>query len=218
MTAPPLTPQLVAALQDVSSGATGVVRQVIDGLLGLADNGQRLPAVAASIADQLPWCAPMWHVVHATTAEDPQLALRSLRERLDFDVERSVATVAKLLAERGRAVQAMPGSDLVAAVLRRLPQPTGPAGVVGLVGADAVGPTGMLNIVGTGELAGRTPTVIITTSVKLIPEEAFQRLGAPGFERVPLGLFDQVVIDGEVLTPVEAGQRAAALAARHKLG
>ena len=70
---------------------------------------------------------------------------------------------------------------------------------------------------GTGELAVRAPTVIVTTSVKLVPEEAFQRLGAPGFERVPLSRFDTVVIDGEALPPVEAGRRAADLAARHKL-
>ena len=190
---------------------------MIDGLLALADDAERLPAVAEAVAVQLPWCAPMWHVVHAAWAPDPALALRCLRDRLDFDVERSVATGAKLLAEWGRPVQAMPGSDLVAAVLRRLPQPTGPADVVGLVGADAVGPTGMLNIVGTGELAVRAPTVIVTTSVKLVPEEAFQRLGAPGFERVPLSRFDTVVIDGEALPPVEAGRRAADLAARHKL-
>src|SRR5439155_4755925 len=98
MSAPPLSPQLEAAMQDVSSGATGVVRQVIDGLLALADDAERLPAVAEAVAVQLPWCAPMWHVVHAAWAPDPALALRCLRDRLDFDVERSVATGAKLLA------------------------------------------------------------------------------------------------------------------------
>jgi hypothetical protein len=36
-------------------------------------------------------------------------------------------------------------------------------------------------------------------------------VGAPGFERVELGLFEAVVLDGEVLTPAEAGLRAAAL-------
>ncbi len=209
-----LTPPLVAAVQDVSSGATAIARQVIDGLLDLAPDQERLCAAAGLVADQLPWCAPMWHVLHAARSERPQPALRALRDRLDFDVDRSVATAAKLLTERSRPIQAMPGSDLVAAVLRALPQPAG-AGVVGLVGADAIGPTEMLNVVGTGTLAGTAPTVIVTTSVKLVPEEAFRRLGAPGFERVPLHRFDLVVIDGEVLTPIEAGERASALGSRY---
>jgi hypothetical protein len=211
-----MTPPLAAAVQDVSSGATAIARQVIDGLFGLAEEPERLCAAAALVADQLPWCAPMWHVLHAARVERPLPALRALRDRLDFDVDRSVATATKLLTERGHPVRIIPGSDLVAAVLRGLPRPAG-AGVVGLVGADAIGPTEMLNTVGTGALAGTAPTVVVTTSVKLVPEEAFQRLGAPGFERVPLHRFDLVVIDGEVLTPAEAGQRAAALAAGHTI-
>jgi hypothetical protein len=207
-----LTPPLVAAVRDVSSGATAIARQVIDGLFGLADDQERLRAAAASVADQLPWCAPMWHVLHAARAEWPLPALRALRDRLDFDVDRSVATAIKLLTQRGRPVRIIPGSDLVAAVRRALPPPSG-TGVVGLVGADAIGPTEMLNTVGTADLAVTAPTVIVTTSVKLVPEETFQRLGAPGFERVPLHQFDLVVIDGEVLTPVEAAQRASALRA-----
>ncbi|MGC9665872.1 hypothetical protein ACNTMW_04875 [Planosporangium sp. 12N6] len=211
MSAPTLTPRLVAALADETSGATGVVRQVIDGLRELADDRDRLRATADLAAARLPWCAPMWHVVRAAYAPDPRSALWSLRERLDFDVDRSVATAVKLLTERGCAVRTAPGSALVSAVLDSLAPPGPGTGVVGLAGADAVGPGAVLNIAGTRELAVAVPTIVVATSVKLVPEDAFGRLGAPGFEAVPLGLFEAVVLDGEFLTPQQAGQRAAAL-------
>jgi hypothetical protein len=212
MSALTLTSRLAAALADGASGATGVARQVIDGLVELADDGDRLRAAADLLAVRLPWCAPMWHVVRAACATDPQCALRSLRERLDFDVDRSVATAVKLLAERGCVVRAAPGSALVGAVLGALAEPAGAAEVVGLAGADAVGPTAVLNIAGTRALADAVPTIIVATSVKLVPQEAFGRLGASGFEQVPLGLFEVVVLDGEVVTPAEAGRRATVLA------
>jgi hypothetical protein len=47
--------------------------------------------------------------------------------------------------------------------------------------------------------------------VKLVPQAAFGRRGAPGFEKVALGLFEAVVLDGEVVPPAEAGRRAIAL-------
>jgi hypothetical protein len=105
----------------------------------------------------------MWHVVRSAYATRPALALRSLRERLDFDVDRSVAMAVKLVTERGCAVRAAPGSGLVGAVLEALAQPAGTAGVVGLAGADAVGPTAVLNIAGTRDLAGVVPTIIVAT-------------------------------------------------------
>jgi hypothetical protein len=92
-----------------------------------------------------------------------------------------------------------------------LAQPAGTGGVVGLAGADAVGPIAVLNIAGTRDLAGAVPTIIVATSVKLVPQEAFGRLGAPGFEQVALGLFEAVVLDGEVVSPAEVGRRATAL-------
>ncbi len=210
MRTPMLTSQLAVAVEDDSSGATGVVRQVIDGLLELVDDPLRLRATVDHLTARLPWCAPMWHVERAAYATAPALALRLLREQLDVNVDRSVAAAVKLLTERGCAVRTAPGSALVGAVLDALPAPTTP-GWVGLVGADALGPTAVLNIVGTRDLACAVPTVIVTTSQKLVPEQPFQRLGAAGFEQVPLGLFEMVVLDGELLTPADVSRRAAAL-------
>jgi hypothetical protein len=140
------------------------------------------------------------------------VALRSLRERVDFDIERSVATAVRLLTQWGCAVRAAPGSGLVAAVLAALPDPAGSAGsgVVGLAGVDAVGPAAVLNIASTGDLARAVPTILVATSVKLVPQDVFETLGAAGFETVELGPFGTVVLDGEVFTPAEAGRRAAA--------
>jgi hypothetical protein len=205
-----LTPRLAAVVEDDTSGATGVVRQVVDGLLALAGSQRRLRAAADLLATRLPWCGPMWHVVRAAHAPDPCAALRGLRERLDLDAERSVATAVRLLTERDCAVRAAPGSALVAAVLAALAPPTG-AEVVGLAGVDAVGPAAVLNIAGTGDLVRAVPTIIVATSVKLVPQQVFQIFGAPGFETVDLGLFEAVVLDGEVLTPAETSRRAAAL-------
>jgi len=100
----------------------------------------------------------------------------------------------------------------VGAILAALPPPSGPpTGVVGLAGADGLGSAELLNITGTRDLAAAVPTIVVATSAKVVPDEAFERLGAPGFERVPLELFESVVLDGEVLTPAEAGRRAASL-------
>ena len=90
------------------------------------------------------------------------------------------------------------------------PVPTG-AGA-GLVGADAIGPSALLNAAGTGALAAAVPTLVVTTSLKLVPAAAFERLAAPGFEAVPLSALAAVTLGGELLEPAEAGRRAAALA------
>jgi hypothetical protein len=87
--------------------------------------------------------------------------------------------------------------------------PTAP--VVGVVGADAIGPGALLNADGTRELAGRVPTLVVATAVKLVPAEVFGRLGAAGFEVVPLEALAAVVVGDEVLSPAEAGRRAAGL-------
>jgi hypothetical protein len=184
---------------------------VVDGLLTIGGDPGRLLAAVALLRERLPWCGPMWHVARAAYSPDPSVALRSLRQRLDLDAARSVATVVRLLTERGGAVRAVPGSGLVAAVLSALPPLPGSA-VVGLAGADAVGPDAVLNVAGTGDLARTVPTVIVATSVKLVPQRAFAALGGCGFETVELSLFAGVVLDGALLTPAEAGRRAAALA------
>jgi hypothetical protein len=82
------------------------------------------------------------------------------------------------------------------------------APVVGVVGADAIGPAALLNAGGTRELAGRVPTLVVATAVKLVPEAVFGRLGAAGFEVVPLEALAAVVVGSEVLSPAEAGRRA----------
>jgi hypothetical protein len=89
-----------------------------------------------------------------------------------------------------------------------------PAPVVGVVGADAIGPAALLNADGTRELAGRVPTLVVATAVKLVPAEVFGRLGAAGFEVVPLEALAAVVLGSEVLSPAEAGRRAAGLGGR----
>jgi hypothetical protein len=85
------------------------------------------------------------------------------------------------------------------------------APVVAVVGADAIGPAALLNAAGTGELAGRLPTLVVATAVKLVPAEVFAGLGGPGFEAVPLEAVTAVVLGPEVLSPAEAGRRAAGL-------
>ena len=82
---------------------------------------------------------------------------------------------------------------------------------VGVVGADAIGPEGLLNAAGTRELAGRVPTLVVATAVKLVPGEVFGRLGGPGFEVVALEAVAAVVVGPEVLSPAQAGRRAAQL-------
>ena len=92
---------------------------------------------------------------------------------------------------------------------------TGPASaatpVVGLVGADAVGPRAVLNAVGTRALAEWVPTLVVATAIKLVPGEVFERLAGPGFEAVPLEAVAAVVVGPEVVPPAEAGRRAEAL-------
>jgi hypothetical protein len=211
MSATPLPPRLMAAVQDDTSGATDVARQVIDGLLPMAADRDQLLAAMDLLAAPLAWCAPMWHIARAARADDPAVALRSLREQLDFNVDRSIAAAVKLLTERGCRARTVRGSMLATTVAQALPEPTEASAVVGLVGADALGPTAILNIIGTSELARTVPTVVVTTSMKLVPPEAFQRLTGAGFERVPLARFDAVVLDGEAMPPAEAGLRASAL-------
>jgi len=85
--------------------------------------------------------------------------------------------------------------------------PTAP--VVGVVGADAIGPVALLNADGTRQLAGRVPTLVVATAVKLVPAAVFGRLGGSGFEVVPLEALAAVVVGPEVLSPAQAGRRAA---------
>jgi hypothetical protein len=211
MSAPALSPLLTKAVQDRTSGATGVARQVLDGLIELADDRPLLHRLADTLPGMLPGYASMWHIARAARSADPVPALRTIREQLDRDVALSVEAAGKLLNSRGGAVRTAPSSALVKAVVATLPKGTDGNRVTGLAGADAISPTTVLNIRGTYELAETLPTVVVTTSLKLVPEAVFEKLGSPLFERIPLAMFVAVVLDGEVLTPAQAGERAAAL-------
>ncbi|WP_203924121.1 hypothetical protein [Rugosimonospora africana] len=210
-----MTPRLSAAIEDRTSGATEVTRQVILGLLELAERGDRIDATADLMFDRLPWYGSMWHVVRAAHAAQPHEALHQLLECLDTDVDKTVAAAVSLLMDRATPVHAAPSSALVKAVMRNLDaagyagQGYDVGGSTGVAGADALGPTTVLNIAGTLDLARTRPTILVTTSLKLVTELQFQKLGGHRFERIPLAMFSAVVLDGEVLTPSEAGERAA---------
>jgi hypothetical protein len=171
--------------------------------------------------------APIWHLARAARGPDPGAALARLRVSLDADaaVDAAAAWLRPRLAGGGRgAVATVSHSSLVDRVLARLgpgagaagptrvPEAAGGAGapaVVGLVGADAIGPEAFLNAAGTGALAARLPTLVVATAIKLLPAEPFARLAGPGFEAVPLRAVAAVVVGPEVLSPAEAGRLAA---------
>jgi hypothetical protein len=188
-------------------GATGVSRLAIEGLLEFTGDRTRLVEAADFLAERLPGYASMWHIGRAARSADPAAALRRIRTELDDAVARSVDTAARWVAEHGGLIAYAPSSSVVAQVLDRLGEGSG--GSVGLAGADAIGPAEVLNIVGTRDLAEQVPTLVVTTSLKLVPQDVFARLGAPVFEPIPLKSFAGVVLDGELVEPEVAGRRAA---------
>lgn len=223
---------LPAAVRDAAAdrrgGATEVAARALDGLLEVAGDPRRLEAAVAALLAGQPAMAPVWHLARAARGPDPRAALAGLRARLGADADAAVDAAAAWLRPRlaggGRgAVATVSHSSLVDRVLARLalgaagsPGATGAAGaagaaqpVVGLVGADAVGPEAFLNAAGTGELAARLPTLVVATAIKLLPAEAFARLAGPGFEAVPLRAVAAVVVGPAVLSPAEAGRLAA---------
>jgi len=227
---------LPAAVRDAAAdrrgGATEVAARALDGLLEVADDPRRLEAAVAALLAGQPAMAPVWHLARAARGPDPRAALAGLRARLGADADAAVDAAAAWLRPRlaggGRgAVATVSHSSLVDRVLARLaPGPAGSPGaagslgaagaagaaawlVVGLVGADAIGPEAFLNAAGTGELAARLPTLVVATAIKLLPAEAFARLAGPGFEAVPLRAVAAVVVGPAVLSPAEAGRLAA---------
>jgi hypothetical protein len=208
------------AAADRRGGATEVAAKALDGLLEVAGDPRRLEAAVAALLAGQPAMAPVWHLARAARGPDPGVALAGLRAHLSADADGAVDAAAAWLRRRlaggGRgAVATVSHSSLVDRVLARLaPGAAGAAGavqpVVGLVGADAIGPAAFLNAAGTGELAARLPTLVVATAIKLLPAEAFARLAGPGFEAVPLPAVAAVVVGPEVLSPAEAGRLAAA--------
>jgi hypothetical protein len=205
---------VLAAAGDRRGGAAEVAATALDGLLEVADDPSLLKeAVAVLLAGQ-PAMAPIWHLAWAAHGPDPTAALTDLRRRLTTDADAAVtaatAWLHRHLATHPGAVATVSHSSLVDRVLAQI-GPTGGDPVVGVAGADAIGPDGILNAVGTRALAEEVPTLVVATAVKLVPGEVFGRLGGPGFEVVPLEALAAMVVGAEVLSPAEAGRRAEAV-------
>jgi len=209
----PLPEAVLAAAHDREGGASEVAAKAVDGLLQLVGDGARLDAAVAMLLAGQPAMAPMWHLARAAGAPDPAGALRRLRRLLRTEADAAVAVAAAWLAARPGPVRTVSHSSLVDRVLARLGEPAqrGAGTGAGLVGADAIGPSALLNATGTGAVAAQVPTLVVTTSLKLVPASAFERLAAPGFEAVPLAALAAVALGGDMLEPAEAGARAAAL-------
>jgi hypothetical protein len=213
----PLPAAVRAAATDRQGGATEVAANALDGLLEVAGEPRRLAAAVAALLAGQPAMAPIWHLARAASGPDPGAALAAMRARLDADGAAAVAAAAAWLRPRlaggGRsAVATVSHSSLVDRVLASLGPAAGePRPLVGLVGADAIGPEALLNAAGTGELAARLPTLVVATALKLLPAEPFARLAGPGFETVPLGAVTAVVVGPQVLSPAEAGRLAATM-------
>ena len=211
---------VVAAATDREGGAMEVTATALDGLLEVATDPDLLESAVAALVAGQPAMAPVWHLARAARSPDPPSALAALRRRLDTDADAAVTTATAWLREH---LAANPGalatvshSSLVDRVLAALGLPGSPptgstAPGAGVVGADAIGPQGLLNAVGTRELVGRVPTLVVATAVKLVPAEVFGLLGGAGFEVVPLEAVAAVVVGLEVLSPAEAGRRATGL-------
>jgi len=211
---------VLAAANDREGGAMEVAATALDGLLEVATDPDLLESAVAALVAGQPAMAPVWHLARAARSPDPPSALAALRRRLDTDADAAVTTATAWLREH---LAANPGalatvshSSLVDRVLAALGLPGSPptgstAPGAGVVGADAIGPEGLLNAVGTRELVGRVPTLVVATAVKLVPAEVFGLLGGAGFEVVPLEAVAGVVVGLEVLSPAEAGRRATGL-------
>jgi hypothetical protein len=214
---PRLPAAVVAAASDRVGGALEVAATALDGLLEVAGDPNLLEEAVAFLEAGQPAMAPIWHLATAARGPDPRSALSALRTRLTADadaaVEAATAWLIDRLADHPGTVATVSHSSLVARVLGRVAGASKSPGppVVAVVGADAIGPGALLNADGTRELAGRVPTLVVATAVKLVPAEVFGRLGGTGFEVVPLEMLAAVVVGDEVLSPAEAGRRAAGL-------
>jgi hypothetical protein len=208
---------VLAAASDREGGAMEVAATALDGLLEVAADRSLLEEAARALLAGQPAMAPIWHLARAARGPDPPSALAGLRRQLHRDADAAVATATAWLRERlattPGAVATISHSSQVERVLRELGPGLSAAPVVGVVGADAIGPERLLNADGTGELAGRVPTLVVATAVKLVPGDVFARLGGRGFELVPLRAMAAVVVGPELLSPAEAGRRAARLSA-----
>ena len=204
-------PELLrSAAADRRSGATEIAVAAVDGLLEVAGDPLLLAAGAALLEAGQPAMAPIWHAARAARSPEPQAQLLALRHALVADADAAVATAAAWLDQRHGPPATVSHSSLVERVLagRRLAAP-GRGAVAGVIGADAIGPAAVRNATGSAALAAALPTLVVATAAKLVPADVFERLGAPGFEAVPLASLAAVALGGELLDPAEAGRRAA---------
>jgi hypothetical protein len=166
-----------------------------------------LRARLAADADAAVEAATAWVLDHLPAHRgDPEAVATVSHSSL---VARVLSRVAGARERTGPPVAGPPNGRVAEPVREGAASSTAP--VVGVVGADAIGPEALLNADGTRELAGRVPTLVVATAVKLVPAEVFGRLGGSGFEVVPLEALAAVVVGDEVLSPAEAGRRAAGL-------
>jgi hypothetical protein len=177
------------AATDRRSGANEIALAAVDGLLEIARGDP------------------------AARSPEPLSALTRLREVLLTEADAAVRAARAWLEERvgsGTPVATVSHSSLVVRVLEGRPTDDGREGPrVAVMGADAIGPAEVLNAAGSLALVARLPTLVVATSVKLVPAEVFERLAAPGFERVPLRRLAAVALGVGAVSPEEAGQRAA---------
>ncbi len=205
---------VLAAAADRRGGATEVARRALDGLLEIAGDRELLAAAADALLAGQPAMAPVWHLARAARSDHPAAALAELRRRLDSDAAAAVEVAVAWLGRHPGAVATVSHSSQVDSVLERLgPGAITGAAAVALVGSDAIGPDALLNAAGTRALAARLPTLVVAAPSKLVPAAVFARLEAPGFEAVPLELLAAVALGPELLSPAQAGRRAAALQA-----
>nr|MDT0659626.1 hypothetical protein [Micromonospora sp. DSM 115978] len=203
---------LQEAVTVTTAGATGVARLVIQGLLEIVDDQATVRRATDFLNARLTGYAPIWHITRAAHGAEPAAALRRIRDELEQAVDNSVKAAVDWVAARGGGpVAVAPSSSIITRVLAELGPPPAGEPVIALAGADAIGPDAVLNIKGTRELAGRLPTLVVSTGLKLVPGPVFGRLGAPVFEPIPLTQFAAVVIDGEVFSPTAVGHKAATL-------
>src|SRR5215218_7696153 len=217
---PPLLEQAVAVLEAGQPALAPIwhlarAAHGPDPAAALADLRRRL----TTDADAAVAAATAWVLDHLADTPGPVATVShsSLVDRVLARVEAQVETrVAADPRARPEARRRVPRWGSVAEPASRDPRsstaptdrvdPADATPVMGLVGPGAI-----LNAAGTRELAGRLPTLVVATAIKLVPGEVFDRLAGPGFEVVPLQEVAAVVVGAEVLAPGDAGRRAEAV-------
>src|SRR6266545_3961525 len=165
---------VVGAAGDRRGGATEVARRALDGLLEIAGDPGLLAAAADALLEGQPAMAPIWHLARAARSDDPTRRSSDLRAGLDRDAAAAVEVAVAWVRRHPGPVATVSHSSLVDAVLERLgprAEDSGPG--VAVVGADAIGPEALLNADGTGALAERLPTLVVSTPLKLVPAGVF---------------------------------------------